>query len=155
MVRASEGKDFGGYIQTLQEEVILDQESVKSGCNMPRTKPPVGPCVFPDGWFDINKVPGRNEVFHYVFGWVYESRSPSFFIRTKNEIQIPGQNDITLQIISFFMEKSPVVYFFIVRIRSIYVNYTYQGIGVFLLQHCEDPMGAVFDDQCFEFSIIP
>ena len=122
---------------------------------MPRTEPHIVPGIFPCSRLDVNEIPGHDDIFHHVSDEVSGSRAPSFFILTKGEIQVPGQNDITLQIASFFMEKSPTIYFFAIRVRCIDVENTYQGVGVFLSQHGEDPVGADFDDHSFVFSVIP
>ena len=112
MIRASKGEDFGGYNQALKKKGVLNQESVKSGRYVPRAKPPIGPGVFPSSWLDIYEVPGRDDVFNYIFHRICGVRTPSFFIMAEDEIQIPGQYDIALQIVLFFTEKIPTVYFF-------------------------------------------
>ena len=119
MIGSSKGEDFGGYSQALKKKGVLNQESVKSGRYVPRPKPPIGPGVFPNSGLDIYEVPGRDDVFNYIFHRIYGARAPSFFILAENEIQIPDQYDITLQINSFFTEKIPAVYFFAIRIRSV------------------------------------
>ena len=47
MVRAAKGKNFSGDNQAKQEEIVLNQETVESGRNVPGTEPPIGPGIFP------------------------------------------------------------------------------------------------------------
>ena len=134
---------------------MLNQESIESGRNVPRTKPPIVPGKFPYSRLDVNEIPGHDDIFHHVSDEVSGSRTPSFFILTEGEIQVPIQNDITLKISSFFTEKIPAIYFFTIGVRSVDVKNTYHGVGVFLIQHGEDPVGADFDVLNFVFTIVP
>ena len=122
---------------------------------MPRPNPFVIPGILSRGRLDIHEIPIQNDLINSFSNGISDQGAPSFFLLAKGDIEIPCENYITLEVALFLSMKPPANLFFSIRIGSIDIENSYQGIRVLLPQQGEDLTRAILDVNSLKFLFIP
>ena len=64
----------------------MDQESIKSGSNVPKPDPLIIPSIFSCRGLNIHEIPFQNGLINNFSDGVSNQRAPSFFILAEDDI---------------------------------------------------------------------
>ena len=100
MIKGAVGKNFRGSQKSRNEEIRLNEESVKASSNMPRAQPFVGLGKFPYGRIYIHQILVEDNVL-YPFSSLIPYYGASFLLfNGQRDVEISGNDDVSWTVLA-------------------------------------------------------